>query len=202
MTDRPGTTERPIEREGPAISAEGLTKVYDGPEGELRAVDDGSMTVVLSSHDMDVIEELCDRVIIMSDGRVIADDTVENLTGVFSLQAYEVTIDGRLPERTRQTVERNHTVESWESTPGGSDRFEVVLEDGHELYDLVGALEASGRPIAAIDAIQPDLESAFLDITNRGGTESTGTDTDRERPSSADATTPEPDGGSKRGESR
>jgi len=170
---------------------------------ELRElVADESMTVVLSSHDMDVIEELCDRVIIMNDGRIIADDTVANLTGVFSSQAYEVTIDGRLPERTRQTVERDHAVESWEATPGGADRFEVVHEDGHELYDLVGTLEASGRPIAAIDAIQPDLESAFLDITDRGGTDTAGADLDREQPSSVGPTAPEPDGGSKRGENR
>jgi len=137
---------------------------------ELRElVERESMTVVLSSHDMDVIEELCDRVIIMNDGRIIADDTVENLTGVFTSQAYEVTIDGRLPDRTRTTIESNHTVETWEQTANGVDCFEVVLDDGHALYDLVGTLAESGRPLASLDAIQPDLESAFLDITNHDG---------------------------------
>jgi len=137
---------------------------------ELRGlVDRESMTVVLSSHDMDVIEELCDRVMIMNDGRVIADDTVENLTGVFASQAYELTMAGRLPETTRTQIEREHTVERWERTPDGVDRFEVVLEDGDALYDLTNTLEGSRVTIASIDAIQPDLESVFLELTNRAG---------------------------------
>ena len=132
-----------------------------------------SMTVVLSSHDMDVIEELCDRVIIMNEGEIIADDTVENLTGVFDSQAYEVTMNGPLPERSRETVRREFATERWEQTPDGADRFEVILEDGHTLYELVGVLEDSGRPVANIDAIQPDLESVFLELTDG---DDTGTD--------------------------
>jgi len=151
---------------------------------ELHAlVERESMTVVLSSHDMDVIEELCDRVVIMESGEIIADDTVENLTGVFDSQAYEVTVDGRLPEQTRATVRREFAVDRWEQTPNGADRFAVILEDGHTLYELVDILKTSGRPLASIDAIQPDLESVFLELTDSagegGGTES-GTALDRD----------------------
>ena len=44
-----------------------------------RLVEDRGLTVVLSSHDMDVIEAVCDRVVILSNGRIVADDTVEAL---------------------------------------------------------------------------------------------------------------------------
>jgi ABC-2 type transport system ATP-binding protein len=170
---------------------------------ELRdLVTDGSMTVVLSSHDMDVIEELCDRVIIMNDGRIIADDTVENLTGVFSSQAYEVTMNGTLPERSRRTIEREHAVERWERTADGATQFEVVLENGAALYDLVGTLEASGIAVASLDAIQPDLESAFLEITNDDRAATSDADGATAGDSTADtdgaateSPTPEPDGG-------
>ena len=132
---------------------------------ELRdLVDRESKTVVLSSHDMDVIEELCDRVVIMNDGEVIADDTVENLTGVFASQAYTVTMDGQLPERTRREIERGHAVEGFDRTPDGNDRFEVVLEGGDALYELVDTLSESGRGVASIDASQPDLETVFLEL--------------------------------------
>jgi ABC-2 type transport system ATP-binding protein len=132
---------------------------------ELRAlVDRESKTVVLSSHDMDVIEELCDRVVVMNEGAVIADDTVENLTGIFASQAYSVTMDGQLPERTRREIERAHAVEEFERTRDGNDRFEVVLDGGDALYDLVGTLSDSGVTVASIDASQPDLETAFLEL--------------------------------------
>src|SRR6056297_2083334 len=62
---------------------------------ELRSLaDESGMTVVLSSHDMDVIEDICDRAVIMNDGHVVADDTVENLLELFRTQTYEVTVDG------------------------------------------------------------------------------------------------------------
>jgi ABC-2 type transport system ATP-binding protein len=139
-------------------------------------------------------------VIIMNDGRIIADDTVENLTGVFSSQAYEVTMNGTLPERSRRTIEREHTVERWEQTADGATQFEVVLEDGAALYDLVGTLEASGIAVASLDAIQPDLESAFLEITNddrasRAGDEETAGDSTADTESEVSAPMPEPDGG-------
>src|SRR6056297_1153274 len=44
-----------------------------------RLVAEEDLTVILSSHDMDVVERVCDRVIVMSEGRVVADDAVEAL---------------------------------------------------------------------------------------------------------------------------
>lgn len=161
-----------------------------------RLVDRESLTVVLSSHDMTVIEDLCDRVVIMNDGHIIADDTVENLTRVFETQAYEVTMDGRLPVEVRRTIEREHAVERWAEAADGCDRFEVVLADSRSLYDLVGALEASGRTIATIDSIEPDLESVFLELTNRDTAASNReSDVATDSPSDATRDSDEPDRG-------
>jgi len=44
-----------------------------------RLADEEDLTIVLSSHDMDVIEAVCDRVIVMAGGRIVADDTVSAL---------------------------------------------------------------------------------------------------------------------------
>jgi ABC-2 type transport system ATP-binding protein len=53
-----------------------------------RLVDEEEMTFVVTSHDMQVIEDICDRVIILDDGDIIADDDVQHLLDLFDNQSY------------------------------------------------------------------------------------------------------------------
>lgn len=56
----------------------------------------GGGTVVFSSHVMDVVERLCDRVVIIEDGKVRAEGTVEELSHGESLQdAFVHLVGGR-----------------------------------------------------------------------------------------------------------
>ncbi len=56
----------------------------------------GGGTVVFSSHVMDVVERLCDRVVIIADGKVLAEGTVPELSGGRSLQeAFVALLGGR-----------------------------------------------------------------------------------------------------------
>ncbi len=56
-----------------------------------RIVDERDLTAVVSSHDMDVIEDVCDRVIIMNEGEIIADDSVAAVLDQFTANAFAVT---------------------------------------------------------------------------------------------------------------
>lgn len=57
-----------------------------------RIVGDRGFTVILSSHDMDVIEDVCDRVIIMNNGKITVDDRVEDLLGKVDTQGYRISV--------------------------------------------------------------------------------------------------------------
>jgi ABC-2 type transport system ATP-binding protein len=126
------------------------------------------VTVVLSSHDMDVVEAVCDRVVILSDGRVIADDSVEALVDVFETQAYQLRVEGSLPAELRHTFETEYGAENW-SRAGDRLRFDVTLPEGDALYDLLERLRAAGVSLAGVDARTPDLEDVFLQVTDRAG---------------------------------
>jgi len=54
----------------------------------------GGGTVVFSSHVMDVVERLCDRVVVIETGRVVAEGTVADVSGGQSLQAAFVDLVG------------------------------------------------------------------------------------------------------------
>jgi ABC-2 type transport system ATP-binding protein len=134
-----------------------------------RLADEEDITIVLSSHDMDVVEDVCDRVVILSNGGVIADDSVEELVGVFQTQAYRVVADGQLPGEVRSRLVRDYRVENFEVLADRT-RFDVTLaDDGDALYDVLGVLDDAGHDLLDVDGLEPDLEDVFLDVTGLDG---------------------------------
>jgi len=138
-----------------------------------RLADEEDITVVLSSHDMDVVEDVCDRVVILSNGRVIADDPVEDLVGVFDTRAYRVVAAGRLPDEARDRLARSYRVENVEVLADRT-RFDVTLGDDDALYGVLGVLEDAGHDLLDVDGLEPDLKDVFLDVTGRADGESGG----------------------------
>jgi ABC-2 type transport system ATP-binding protein len=130
-----------------------------------RLAEQEDMTIVLSSHDMDVVETVCDRVIIMSDGEVVADDPVTDLVDVFRTHAYRVVVEGPLPDATRQRLRERYDADGFERR-GDRETFEVSLQDPGRFYDLMDTLRDSGLPIAEVESVDPDLEDVFLEITS------------------------------------
>ncbi len=131
-----------------------------------RLVEEEGLSVVVSSHDMDVIEDVCDRVIIMADGRIVADDSVDNLLDLFRTQTYEVQVDGSVPADVRERLTTDFGAEGFELV-GDAERFELPVT-GDEFYEVVDVLRDSGCTVAAFDVVEPDLEEVFLHVTENG----------------------------------
>lgn len=134
-----------------------------------RLADQNSMTLIVSSHDMDVIERICDRVIIMNDGHIIADDTVKNLVEVFQVQTYRVTVEGMLTESIRTTLTDDFNATDW-SQVDERTYFSAPLTDGAEIRDLLDTLLDADYHVGAIDTVETDLEEIFLELTEDDGT--------------------------------
>jgi ABC-2 type transport system ATP-binding protein len=133
-----------------------------------RIVADRGLTVVLSSHDMDVVEDVCDRVVVMSEGRVVADDGVDALLGGFDARGVRVT-SRDLDEATVRTLRERFDVTDV-SRGGGPTRLEVAT-DADGIYELMDALRSQGVRLDAVDTVRPDLEEAFLEMTGEGRTD-------------------------------
>ncbi|MFC4406146.1 ABC transporter ATP-binding protein [Haloarchaeobius iranensis] len=131
-----------------------------------RLAEEEDITIVLSSHDMDVVEDICDRVVILSEGSVIADDPVDELVGVFETQAYRITVEGPVDGATRELLDVEFDAGEWTET-GDRTQFDVTLADGDALYDVLDVLRDAGLSLADIDGHDPDLEEVFLEVTGR-----------------------------------
>lgn len=135
-------------------------------QSELSRLTDQNRTIVLSSHDMDVVQAVADRVIIMNEGRIVVDDCVENLIDLFQTQRYEITVAEPFPEEFLDRLESTFSLQTTESTTD-TTTFEVTLSETNAFYDLVSELESIGATIQAVHSVEPDLEEVFLSVIDR-----------------------------------
>jgi ABC-2 type transport system ATP-binding protein len=120
-------------------------------------------TVVLSSHDMAVVQEVCERVIIISGGHVVTDDKVSNLIQLFRARAYTFTVSGVLSAEQRSHLEATFPMCSVE-TDHTHTVVDVEFPDGAGFYSLMDILRSSEVVVEAIDRRDPNLEEIFLRI--------------------------------------
>jgi len=123
----------------------------------------GERTVLLSSHDMNVVQDICDRVIVINQGRIVTDDRVDNLLELFRAKAYEFSVSGHLSEtQTRRLNEQFEMIEIEPNTHRSSIRVELM--DGQRFYDLIDILRQNNSMIESIDRRDPNLEEIFLNL--------------------------------------
>jgi len=147
------------------------------------------LTIVLSSHDMGVIEDVCDRVVMMANGRIVADDAVGALLSGTDRDAVRVVsadIDDAVLARLRERFDVRG-VETGLGAAGrdgtGSTAVEVAAADD-ALYDLMDALREAGVTVEDIGTVRPELEDVFVNLT---GMEPGASDADEAGSATADS---------------
>ncbi|ESS05943.1 MAG: ABC-type multidrug transport system, ATPase component [uncultured archaeon A07HB70] len=127
-----------------------------------RIVAERDLTVVLSSHEVEVLEDVCDRVVVLNDGRVVADDSVAGLRRRLGPRGVRVTSTD-LDDDTLDALRERFEV-TGVRTRAGPTRVEVAAS-GDGLYDLFDALRARGVTVDAVATVEPDLGQVLLDLT-------------------------------------
>lgn len=127
-----------------------------------RLVAEDDLTVVLSSHDMDTIQALCDRVIVLQDGAIIADDAVEELVRLFEARTFTITVDSRPPTEFAKLASVDI-----ETHPDGA-AVTGSFTDPTELYRVLESLVSASIRLESIEVSDPTLEESFLRLTNGG----------------------------------
>lgn len=133
-------------------------------------------TVILSSHILSEVRAVCDRVLILAHGKLVASDTPDNLerqlTGGHGL---ELTVKGE-EERIRQTLEALecakylNCVQMTEGTVEGEWKLslEIMKEEeyGKDIRECVFYGFAEARcPIVSMTEQKKSLEEVFLELT-------------------------------------
>jgi ABC-2 type transport system ATP-binding protein len=126
-------------------------------------------TVILSSHILPEVKMICKRVLIISGGRLILEDSVDNLEQggrTFTIRvkgpdAEVAQILGATPD-----VSEVKPVDSQSGEMAGYCRFMVTGKAGNEVREQIfHRLAAANMPILELRSMGNTLEDIFLEVT-------------------------------------
>ena len=126
-------------------------------------------TVILSSHILSEVQAVCQTILIISKGHLVACDTPENLERLFSgSAAVELTVEAG-EAQTREILAPLDHIRSVDVRPEGTDRCQVTLEtDGDEevCRAVFFAFSRAGRAILRMTDAKASLEDIFIELTS------------------------------------
>lgn len=138
----------------------------------------GKRTVILSTHILPEVSMICERVLIIHEGRIVASDAVGELTRRLS-KSRMVRLVLRAPASTvHDALVEINGIKSIESSevPGEHELCQVTLETDPEKDlrpDLVNRIVGKGWPLYEVRSLDPTLEDIFVEIIagEKGGVE-------------------------------
>jgi ABC-2 type transport system ATP-binding protein len=132
----------------------------------------GRMTVIISSHILPEIEMTCDRVLIINQGRVVAEGTPAHLRReIFGHSTYKLELSGSVDALSAEIATIDPSLRVTEqSEPDGEGFCRVTLTTNRddELGEaLLRTLLAKDLRVRALSRTHPTLEDVFLAATRR-----------------------------------
>lgn len=125
-------------------------------------------TIILSSHILAEIKEICDYVIIISKGKIVASDTPDNLEqGIYSNETIEIEVRTDSKE-VAELLQEIKGVESFECELGEEILAITVHSTGENLTiceDISVAFVHANAPIKRLCMTKATLEDVFLELT-------------------------------------
>ena len=114
-------------------------------------------TVVIITHQMDEVERLCDRVLLLKDGRAEAYGTVADVQDAYGAGVVRVHFTGTLPEPR-----------GWRPVTAERNYAEIELEPGTDAQALLRQLVDADVEVRSFDAARTSMEQVFLTIYGSG----------------------------------
>ncbi|MDP4088704.1 MAG: ABC transporter ATP-binding protein [Bacillota bacterium] len=130
----------------------------------IRRLNDKGATIIYTSHYMEEVEGLCSRVIIMDNGRLIAEGTKDQLSEyVQEEKIVDVTLNNMAFTIT-QAVKAVYGVK--DCTVEGRE-MKVVLDKNGDVSKVINAINDKGGIITKINMEEATLEDVFLTLTGK-----------------------------------
>ena len=121
-------------------------------------------TIVLTTHQLALAQELSDRIAIINQGHLLTDLPVRALLDRFRQDLYEIRLGGPLAPSTAPWLDGFSVTPS---ADGGSS-LRGPMPDQERLYDLLETLRAQQLPLLAVEPVEPTLEEVFVQVLKEG----------------------------------
>ncbi len=144
-----------------AVDPQSRNNILDG----IKKLRDRGATIVYTTHYMEEVEIICDRVIILDKGKVLASGTTDELKELAKIEE-KVTVEVKnLEEKYRKTIETMEAVH--EVTYDGNLLIVTYKKGKSNLIDLMDYLKKENVKYSKIYLDRPTLNDVFLELTGK-----------------------------------
>ena len=130
---------------------------------KIKKLSEQGATVLFSSHILSEVENLCHRVAIIDKGKMIAEDTIANLSMYLKikprLSIFIKDLNGKVPD----VIKNLKGIEEVEA----SENILFVTCESSVRSKVIVSLEKAGLKIEDIKTIEPSLEEAFVKLISK-----------------------------------
>jgi ABC-2 type transport system ATP-binding protein len=123
----------------------------------VRSLNAAGHTIVLTTHYLEEAQQLCSRIAMMRDGRIVALDSTARLLASFSERVLRVKLEGSpLPPALAASA-----------ADEGGGWWRIAVSDVSQVENALALLRESGAAVASLEVSEPELEEVFVKIMRR-----------------------------------
>ncbi|MGG4548626.1 ABC transporter ATP-binding protein [Rossellomorea marisflavi] len=128
----------------------------------IRSLQKQGKTIFMTSHNLDEVEKICNRLAIMKEGRIIKSGTMEELRAFYRSNIEVKVKHSPIPVRDQEDLEQ------WLSINGRDlemeeTHFHIVVEDEKKIADIIRVLNRIKVDVYRVEVDEPTLEEIFLE---------------------------------------
>lgn len=144
-----------------AVDPQSRNNILDG----IVTLRDQGATVVYTTHYMEEVEQICDRIIILDKGQIIAQGTIDELKQLSNIEE-KVTLQGvELSPELKEKLDSDPQIESVTSR---NRMVQLVYRHGqNHVSTLIAQLRQAGIAYESIYSERPTLNDVFLQLTGK-----------------------------------
>ena len=132
---------------------------------KIKELNEKGATVFLSSHILSEVQNLCHRVAVINKGKIIAEDTISNLSKRLRLRP---KLEFIIPGLNGTTPEGIYNVKGVIDAEAKGDILTVTCETRSK-QDVIKYIQSMGLEISDFKTIEPSLEDTFIKLISEEG---------------------------------
>ena len=132
----------------------------------IKKLRDEGATIIYTTHYMEEVQQICDRVIIMDGGAVLLNGSLDDILEYYSNSNYQIRVDKKLSPTVLDEIRELTNVEELSQT----DEFEIIFsmcEDSMSINSVLEVLIKFNLNITSITMVKRNLEDVFLLLTGK-----------------------------------
>ncbi len=133
-----------------------------------KTVIEGNRTVLMSSHVMDDVQEVCDRIVMIHQGKIVVQRRIDELANQVEREI-EISVWGGASSMQSELESRGLVVRRMGRV------LRVIRVDDSTTTEIINAAATAGVQVRQMQEYDPDLEDIFLLIMDKLGAEVKGT---------------------------